>query len=1159
MSIAAGRNSVPYLARLAVIALAYFMAGNLGLMLPGVHPQITLLWLPSGIALAALLRWGYRYWPAVFLGAFLVNFAVTPSFSLAASIALTNTLAPMLAVCLLRYLDFRPTLERASDVMLLVVVGAAGMLLSASGGVASLLLHGRLGAELYSSAWLNWWVGDAMGVLLISPLLLSLSREELARLWQQRLDFLLWLALAGFAVWLVMAQWKYADIMVILFMLPLAIWAAMCYRIMGSSLAILCLALLVATAVASDHALRQMTHEDLFALWIMLSLMMVITLMITALQAQHQQALRALHESETRMRAVIDAALDAIVTIDSGGRITEFNPAAERIFGYARQQVLGKDMGELIVPGFLRERHSNGARNFFSTGEKHIFDRRLELTAMRADGSEFPMELTVTALRLQGQPLVTGFMRDITEAKQAEQKLQQAYENLARQNMVLDAISQHQPLKNIFDSLALAIEKQYPEMLCSVLLLDQPSGSLRFCSAPSLPDFYNQALDGLPVNAHEGACGAAAFEGRRVIVEDIEHHPDMAKYIELTRRANLRACWSEPILSHNRQVLGTLAIYHRQPKMPDPQELAMISESARLAGLAIERFNAEQDLLIAANAFEVDQGIVVMNAERVILRVNQAYCRLTGNRPEEVIGGKPSMLIYGQQDEAFYEEMWQMLQENRRWQGELWDRRKNGDTYMQSLNITAVTNDAGVVTNYVASFADITQHIEAEQQIRRLAYYDPLTHLPNRLLLIDRLSQAIVSAKRNKRRGAVLFIDLDNFKTLNDTRGHHIGDLLLVEVGKRLLDCVRAEDTVARIGGDEFVVVLEDLGADDTIASANAQHLAEKIIHALGRRYQLQGQDYHTTPSIGVILFNAQPQKVEELLKRADSAMYQAKNAGRNTLRFYDPLIQAALEARSELEAELRLALDHGELQLNYQAQVDHERTVLGAEVLLRWKHPRHGIIQPQQFIAMAEETGLIVPIGLWVLEKACAQLKRWEAHAATRHLKLAVNVSARQFRQPDFSEQVRNIVRNAAIQPDRLKLELTESLVLDNVSDAIEKMMALKPLGIGFSMDDFGTGQSSLMYLKKLPLTQLKIDQSFVRDITSDPNDAVIVKTIIGMSINLGLEIIAEGVETEPQLQFLQDNGCLAYQGYLFGKPMLLDDFERSLSVVMPATPKKS
>jgi diguanylate cyclase (GGDEF)-like protein len=394
----------------------------------------------------------------------------------------------------------------------------------------------------------------------------------------------------------------------------------------------------------------------------------------------------------------------------------------------------------------------------------------------------------------------------------------------------------------------------------------------------------------------------------------------------------------------------------------------------------------------------------------------------------------------------------------------------------------------------------------------------------------------------------VLFLDLDNFKTLNDTKGHDIGDLLLTEVARRLNSCVRNGDTVARLGGDEFVVVLETLSSVPDEAATQADLVAEKIRYALSQPYQLANHAHRTTPSIGVVMFRGHQQSLEEVLKFADTAMYQAKTAGRNAIRFYDPVMQASIEARAELEEELRQAVELDQLRLYYQVQMDSRNRPLGAEVLLRWMHPERGLISPAQFIPMAEETGHIVPIGLWVLQTACAQLKLWQNDPLTRDLTLAVNVSAKQFRSMDFVTQVQRSLVQSGAKPSLLKLELTESLVLENVEDTIAKMRELKLLGVSFSMDDFGTGYSSLQYLKRLPLDQIKIDQSFVRDIVSDPNDAAIVQTIIAMSEVLGLGVIAEGVETEAQREFLDLRGCHAFQGYLFGRPAPLAEFETIL-----------
>ena len=432
----------------------------------------------------------------------------------------------------------------------------------------------------------------------------------------------------------------------------------------------------------------------------------------------------------------------------------------------------------------------------------------------------------------------------------------------------------------------------------------------------------------------------------------------------------------------------------------------------------------------------------------------------------------------------------------------------------------------------------------AEDEIRQLAFYDSLTGLPNRRLLSDRLHQALSAAARSRRHGGVLFIDLDHFKTINDTLGHGKGDLLLQQVAARLSSCVRVGDTVARQGGDEFVIMLLDLSERTQAAALEVKLVGEQILEALNRPYQLAGHVYHNSASIGATVFDGQLDSTDEHFKRADLAMYQAKAAGRNTLRFFEADMQTAVSARAALEADLRRGLQEDQFALYYQPQVD-AGGVTGAEALLRWQHPLRGFISPAEFIPVAEESGLILPLGRWVLETACHQLAAWAAQPATAHLNVAVNVSARQLRQGDFVEQVVKLLASSGANPCRLKLEITESMLLDNVEQIIVKMGALKALGVGFSLDDFGTGYSSLSYLKRLPLDQLKIDQSFVRDVLTDPNDAAIVRTIVALAQSLGLAVIAEGVETAPQRDFLAAHGCHAYQGYLVSPPLPLAQFE--------------
>lgn len=583
----------------------------------------------------------------------------------------------------------------------------------------------------------------------------------------------------------------------------------------------------------------------------------------------------------------------------------------------------------------------------------------------------------------------------------------------------------------------------------------------------------------------------------------------------------------------------------------DPVEVEVLLTSVQLEGSTLlqmvardigARKETREQLRIAAIAFEAQEGMVVADAAGVILRVNGAFTQITGYSAEEAVGQLPRLLKSGRHDAEFYRAMWTSILETGSWQGEVWNRRKGGEIYPEWLTVTAVPGPDGRITHYVGTLSDITQRKAAEEEIRELAFFDPLTRLPNRRLLLDRLNLALASSRRHGDCGALFYIDLDDFKTLNDTLGHDQGDRLLQQVALRLTERIRESDTLARLGGDEFVVMIEHLSPNPLEAAQQAETLGNGLLGALRQPYDLDGQTHYSAASIGITFFDPQPMRVEELMKQGDMAMYRAKAAGRNTMRFFDPSMQSEVSARATLEAQLRRGLRDEQFLLYYQIQVDRDGAVIGAECLLRWQDQQGCLIPPAAFIPLAEQSGLILPIGHWVLQTACTQLAVWSARSETAQLTLAVNISARQFRQADFVDQVLACIEDTGANPFRLKLEITESLLLDDVEDTVGKMIALKARGVGFALDDFGTGYSSLSYLKRLPFDQLKIDRSFVLDILTDTNAAAIARTIIALGRTLELAVIAEGVETEEQRDWLAAQGCHAYQGYFFGRPEPLE-----------------
>jgi len=564
-----------------------------------------------------------------------------------------------------------------------------------------------------------------------------------------------------------------------------------------------------------------------------------------------------------------------------------------------------------------------------------------------------------------------------------------------------------------------------------------------------------------------------------------------------------------------------------------------------------ERHLAEAQLRIAATAFESSEGMMVTDSRGVILKVNRAFTYITGYAAAEAVGKTPAMLRSGRHDPAFYQAMWEVIRNKGSWQGEIWNRRKNGEIYPEHLSIAAVRDENGKICNYVGALTDITLSKAASDEIRNLAFFDPLTRLPNRRMLLERLRQVLAASHLHDSYGALVFIDLDNFKTLNDTLGHNVGDMLLKQVGERLQSCIRQGDTVARLGGDEFVVLLERMSSDPLEAAAQTEALCSKILETLNYRYRLGNHPCYSTPSLGATLFHrGHPAHPDELLMQADIAMYQAKQAGRNGMRFFDQEMQDSINARARLEEALRKAVEQRQFELYYQVQVDQAGQPTGAEALIRWRLPDGSFMPPSTFIPMAEETGLILQIGEWLLDETCAQLRRWQADPDTAHLILAINISAIQLHQWDFCERVQEKLGYYEINPCSLKLELTEGILLDNIEDTISKMQYLKSLGLRFSLDDFGTGYSSLQYLKRLPLSQLKIDQSFVRDLATNNNGQAIVSTIIAMAHSLQLDVIAEGVENLEQRRQLERMGCYRYQGYFYGRPLPQQVFQQVLEL---------
>ncbi len=583
------------------------------------------------------------------------------------------------------------------------------------------------------------------------------------------------------------------------------------------------------------------------------------------------------------------------------------------------------------------------------------------------------------------------------------------------------------------------------------------------------------------------------------------------------------------------------------------KNIAMQSERAHLPVLAPAlpdcptslQENALHALSILDNMLD---GVLTINRHGEIESVNKAAIKLFGYSADEMLGQSVALLLpepysgeHDQQMQLFKHSGSNYLVGNPR---EILGKRKDGTVFPICLSVSKIARPGR--PTFVGVIRDITQRRQQEEEIQRLAFYDPLTQLPNRRLLLDRLKQALMTSARSGHRGALMFLDLDHFKLLNDTLGHDLGDALLKQVATRLTTCVREGDTVARLGGDEFVVLLEGLSPAAAESAADAELVANKILHALGQPYTLRWHHHESTPSIGIVIFKGDQESTDDLLKKADVAMYQAKAAGRNTARFFDPAMQATVSAHALLEQDMRRGLARQEFMLLYQFQVDVQGVPIGAEALLRWNHSTRGLVPPAQFIALAEQTSVGQLLGQWVLDTACNQLVLWGQQQATAAWTLAINVGRSQFDDESLVTQIATALHKSGANPQRLKLELTESMLMNDSIETRTKMHAIKALGVGFSLDDFGTGYSSLLHLQRLPLDQLKIDKSFVHALLTKPGDATVARSVVALGHSLGLTVIAEGVETVEQRNMLAELGCDAFQGYFFGHPASAAELQR-------------
>lgn len=712
---------------------------------------------------------------------------------------------------------------------------------------------------------------------------------------------------------------------------------------------------------------------------------------------------------------------------------------------------------------------------------------------------------------------------------------------LILQQAVLESIAQGDDHRAILDQVCRLEEQLLPNSVGTVMLLDEAGEYLNVYAAPSLPPEGIARLNGLRPGPGSGSCGNVVYQSAPQFVSHTFTDPRWQDHRAVAEDFNICSCWSMPIYSAERKMIGTFALSSFEHRSPSPFHQKLLEIGASIIGIVLERNRAQESLYLFEMAFAgSEEGFMILDMNKRILTVNPAFTRIFGYASREIIGQPQSRLRSDQHDEEFYAALWHSVHNFGHWRGEVWARRKNGEVFPQWLSVSVVKDAEGHTTHYIGTFTDISQRKTAEARIQYLSSHDALTGLPNRVLFQDRLENAINVAARDHHRVALLNLDLDNFKLLNDSLGHSAGDALLRTVSSRLKRCIRETDTLSRLGGDAFLIALTDVKNIESIHT-----MLIEIQDQVATPMDIGGRTLSLTCSIGVAVYPDDGDQFETLLKRADKAMYHAKEAGRNTCHFFTEQINTDSLAHLRTAHSLRIAVKQKQFTLHYQPQIGlRTGQLLGVEALIRWNHPTEGLISPGQFIGIAEQTGLIVEIGDWVLREACRQAVAWQ-QAGLPPFVVAVNISVVQFRRGNFEQSVLSALEESGLAPQYLEIELTESVLLDDMDTMLSLMSRLKALGIKLAIDDFGTGYSSLAYLKRFKVDRLKIDQSFVRDIARDPDDRAIVSAIIQMARSLNLRSIAEGVETLEQLEFLRAQGCDEAQGYFYSRPVPPEAFE--------------
>ncbi|MBI1891454.1 MAG: EAL domain-containing protein [Burkholderiales bacterium] len=1116
-------------AKFLLLASLYFIVAKLSLTV-AIPPGIaTPIWPPAAVALCASLAWGMRIAPAIWVGAVLANMTAGVSLLTASMIGLGNMGEAVAATLLIqRLIGGAPYFSRSENAVKFAVVATVSTLIAATIGTGALALHGYIGAADIGRNWLTWWLGDATAIVILSPLLLMGQKQfQWPFHFFRRLEMVIFIAMLAGVTHLVFStaleSWAGPYMTLLLIM-----WAGFRFGTAGVARTVVFIAAIAVwdTLMGRGPFGKQNVDESLLLLQVFLSIIGVAGIALAAALEQRKQSEDMLREDRNMLeRRVI-----------------------------ARTAALNQELDEI--------------RRL----EQVVLKREYQLAESQrlAHLGSWQWEIASDVV-IWSDELFRIFGVDMDKFRGTfEQYLERIHpdDRAMAQNTIQHAIQSHAPYS--FVHRVVTSSGAEKTVICrGSVVLDESGSAVRM---------YGTAQDVTEQAATEAMLRDAEKRFRNVV----EQAPDAMVIVNREGEIVLMNAQTESLFGYSRQELLGKKIEILMPmrfreKHAAYRENYFLKPSARRMGTGLElygqhasgkefpveiclspletkegilassairdvseRKQAEQSLRLAAKVFESSrEGILIADQNRLIISVNKACIDITGYSAEEVIGDSMSSLRSELLGGESYDRIWTQINETGHWEGEVLRRKRNGQPYVAWVSVTAVQSASGI-TNYIAVFSDITERKEAESRIQFMAEHDFLTRLPSRTLLLDRLEQGIASAMRNGAQLAVLFIDLDRFKNVNDSLGHNIGDKLLQEVAQRLQKCVRSVDTVSRQGGDEFVIVLVDIGSTRQVA-----HVIRNLMDAITKPFQINGYEIIITASIGISMYPSDGTDIDTLIKNADVAMYHAKERGRNDFQFFGNEMNTRIAERLALENSLRKAIERKEFVLHYQPQMEcTSRRTVGAEALIRWEHPDIGLLMPSRFIAVAEESGLIDSIGEWVLRSACLQAKTWMDKAYP--LIVSVNVSVAQFRKKDLVQIVSDALKFADLPPGYLELEITESILADDVQDALDTLRSLRNIGVRLAIDDFGTGYSSLSYLKRLTIDKLKIDQSFVHDITTDQNDAEITSAIIAMAKNLRVKVIAEGVETKEQLQFLESRGCDEFQGYYLSEALAATDFSK-------------